>query len=121
MSKTAIPNMVVGFSRARIRVPKAALRMIGCPRYIRMLINTDERYVAISPGKEADSLSYRVPDYAYSTGASFEICSLNLIEQIRQYCDYGPAQTACQLTARACLDERFVIFSFPRSGCMEVG
>lgn len=113
MNKSAIPNLVVGFTRGRIRVPKRALRMMGCPNYIRLLINTEERYVAIAPGEEGDSKSYRVPDYIYTSGSSFEVSSLALIQQIKLYCEYGADIHVCSLKPRACLDNHFVIFSFP--------
>ena len=69
--------------------------------------------MAISPGEEGDSKSYRVPEYIYTTGSSFEVSSLSLIQQIKLYCDYGEETSVCALKPRACLDNHFVIFSFP--------
>lgn len=113
MKNGKIANLVFDFSRGRIRVPKKALRLIGCPHYVRLLINTDERYVAIEPGTEGESKSYRVPDYIYNTGNSFEIKSLALIREFQLYYKFGSEIHACSLTPRACLDNQFVVFSFP--------
>lgn len=113
MKNGKIANLVFDFSRGRIRVPKKALRMMGCPRYVRLLINTNEHYVAIEPGDEGESKSYRVPDYIYETSNSFDIKSLSLIQEIKLFYSYGPEVRTCSLTPRACLDNQFVIFSFP--------
>jgi len=121
MSKKRIPNMVVSFKRGRIRVPKHALRMMGTPHFIRLLINTEERYVAVSPGEEGDSKSYRVPDYVYTSRCSFEVNSIALIYQIKLYCGYSDEVETCVLLPRACLDNNFVIFSFPDNTHTDAG
>lgn len=116
MKQQRIPNLMVIFTQGRIRIPKAALRMIGNPAYVRLLINTDERYVAVTPGAEGDSQSNRVPDYIYSnTRSSYLINSLELSRELLVYGGFEPSTRKCALKARACLDQQFVIFSFPEN------
>ena len=113
MNKSSIPDMVVDFRRKRMRVPKAALRMIKCPHYVRLLVHPEDRYVAITVGLEGDPLSHRVPDYIYCSKESFEITSHFFLTHLQEYGLFPTNITSCSLKARACLDEQFVVFSFP--------
>lgn len=113
MKKSSIPDMVVDFRRKRMRIPKAALRMMKCPRYVRLLIHPEDRYVAVTIGSEGDSLSHRVPDYIYCSKESFEIVSHPFLTQLQEYGLFPVNMTSCALKAHACLDEQFIIFGFP--------
>ena len=120
MSKETIPDLVVDFHRNRIRIPKAALRMMNCPKFVRLLINTDEKYAAVTIGMEGDSLSHRVPDYIFSSKSSFEICSQSFVRQLLAFGNFSPTIHSCALKACACLDEQFIVFSFSNMTIVEM-
>ena len=121
MKQSYTPELVIGFKRRRIRIPKPALRLIGSPHYVRLLIDPEERYIAVIPGKEGESMSHRVPDKIYHSHCSYEICSMTLMEQLLSYCCFPAGTASCSLKAKACIDGTMVVFSFPEIDSHEQG
>lgn len=85
MGKTNLkPAMTVNFKEGCISIGKDAIRALGVPRYISILINEEKKTLAIIPCGEHDSLSFQVPeDLLTDLNKSFRIYSIQFIDGIR--------------------------------------
>ena len=54
------PIISINFKRNLIRIHKATLDLLGQPEYIQLLVNPDDRTIAIMKGISSDVLAHRV-------------------------------------------------------------
>ncbi len=68
----------------RIRIFLEALRGIGCPRRVCLMISPSGRFLALSPYQKRDFKSHGVPDEVYQSGRPFEISSSRLCSALAE-------------------------------------
>ena len=77
----------------RIRVFVDAIRGIGSPKYICLLIDEKGENLAVVPYRKKDFHSHRVPRELYSNTRGMEISSLKLCQIISQKYNWNPASS----------------------------
>lgn len=81
-ASTNSKGLGVSFSlkRSRILIYRTALKAIGSPRFIRLLVSKRDKRFAVQCCEEIDRDAYEIP--AYDTWEQFEITSIKFINLI---------------------------------------
>ena len=87
-----VPGMSFSHKRARVLIFYSTVKALGNPEYIRILLNSKEKKVAVQSCTAIDKDSFRVPakiggDY------SFEIASLRFLSVIDKICGWDNNKT----------------------------
>lgn len=82
MSKTLKPGLSVNLRKYIIRIHKDTLHILGDPEYILLLVNPEDKSVAILPSDRSDSKAHRISRYNLKNNKSFELYSTNLIKNL---------------------------------------
>jgi hypothetical protein len=78
--------IAIDFKGNRIRIHRSTLRAIGNPEYIHLLINPEERTLAIQRSDRSDLKAYRLPPKRFEDHRSFEITSKALMRNLLLLC-----------------------------------
>lgn len=106
---TAAPCILVDYRKNRIRIHKNTLRLLGQPKYVRLLVNPLEPSVAVQLSDASDPRAHRVPSEVYAGRSSYEIYNQTFIQQLSR-CSHWDFNTTYRMYASACLDGQFLIF-----------
>ena len=79
-----VPRISFGYRRNRIRIHMSTLHLLGDPEFIHLLINPEEQTVMITPAEGYEFLSHHVRAYRQGTKHECEICSMDLLQRIRE-------------------------------------
>lgn len=88
------PIISISFKNNLIRIHKITLDLLGQPDYIQLLVNPDDRTIAIMKGVCSDKLAHRVHYERIKKGQSFELYSLHLLRSlmsISRQCEFMKA------------------------------
>jgi hypothetical protein len=80
------PDITLDFKKNRIRIFKRTLLSIGDPEYIHLLVNPEERTLAIMRSERSDLRSYRLPRTRYKDRQYVEITSKSLMGNLLGLC-----------------------------------
>lgn len=83
MSKNLKPGLSVNLKKYIIRIHKDTLHIIGDPEYILLLVNPEERTLAVLPSDRSDLKSHRISRYNLLNNKSFELYSTSLIKNLQ--------------------------------------
>ena len=81
------PAISIDLKRDRIRIHKTALRTIGDPEYILLLVNPEERTLAILRSDRSDLRAHRLPRVRFNDKQCFEITSKPLVRSLLNLCN----------------------------------
>ena len=70
------PILSIDLKKNRIRIHKRTLHLLGNPEYIQLLVNPDDRTIAIMKGISSDVLAHRVYYDRIKKGQSCELYSM---------------------------------------------
>ncbi len=80
------PAILLDFKRDRIRIYKRTLHSLGDPEYIHMLVNPEERILAIIRSSHSDMKAYRLRNGRFLDKQSVEITSKSLLRNLLSLC-----------------------------------
>lgn len=80
------PAMFIDQKRARVRIYKRTLHMLGDPQFIQLLINPNNLTVAIRPAEQTDTLAHRIMRKKRSDKTSYELYSSYFIRKLKSIC-----------------------------------
>jgi len=83
MNKELKPAISVNLKRPLIRIHKDTLHILGDPEYVLLLVNPQERSIAILPSDRSDVTAHHISKYNLIHKKSFELYSTNLIRNLR--------------------------------------
>lgn len=83
-NSTVRPAILVDLKKYRIRIHKNTLRSIGYPNYVLLLVNPEERTLAVLRSERSDPSAYRIT--AASLNKSVELYSRSLVNNLRNVC-----------------------------------
>lgn len=83
----ARPAITIDFKKDRIRIYKRTLYSIGTPEFIHLLVNPEERTLAILRSDHSDLGAYRLPRARFEDKQCFEIASKSLMRGLLTLCD----------------------------------
>lgn len=100
------PVVVVDLKKCRIRIHKNTLRSIGDPDYVLLLVNPEERTLAILHSDRSDPLAHHKPSELYSR---------SLIKSLRDICSNWEDNQSYRLYGKVIPNEGLVLFRMDES------
>lgn len=82
----AKPAILVDLKKYRIRIHKNTLHAIGNPNHILLLVNPEERTLAIMCSDRSDPRAHHVMSASCSNNKSFELYSRSLVNSLHDIC-----------------------------------
>jgi len=80
------PAILVDLKKNRIRIHRNTLRSIGTPNYVLLLVNPEERTLAILRSDRSDPRAYHIAISSSENGKSVELYSRLLVKNLRDVC-----------------------------------
>ena len=80
------PAILVDLKKYRIRIHKNTLRSIGTPNYVLLLVNPEERTLAILRSDRSDPRAHHITMASSTNKKSFELYSRSLVKSLRDLC-----------------------------------
>jgi len=81
------PAILVDLKKYRIRIHKNTLRSIGTPNYVLLLVNPEERTLAILCSDRSDPRAHHINMALFENNkSSFELYSRSLVKKLRDVC-----------------------------------
>jgi hypothetical protein len=77
------PLILLDFKKHRIRVHKNTLHALGDPDYVLLLVNPEERLIALLKSDRTNALSHYIPWNAFPDRKSYEIHSTLLFDKLK--------------------------------------
>lgn len=89
MNKNKIlkPAISVDLKKFLIRIHKDTLYSIGNPEYILLLVNPNERSLAVLPSDRFDTKAHHISKSSLVNKKSFELHSTSLVQNLRNLCN----------------------------------
>jgi hypothetical protein len=88
------PVILVDLKKDRIRIHKNTLRAIGIPNYVLLLVNPDERTLAVLRSDRSDPRAHHIPSAPLEIQRTYELYSRSLIKNLRDVCrDWNDSQS----------------------------
>lgn len=108
-----LTQMSIDIKKNRIRVHKESLHLIGDPKYIQILVNINNRLIAIMAIEtdQTDLQSYRVDQNRMESDFSFEIYSSPFIKKLCNEFNCFKKGKCYRLTGTAVGVEKTVVFN----------
>ena len=82
----ARPVILVDLKKYRIRIHKNTLHSIGDPDYVLLLVNPEERTLAILRSDRSDSRAHHITKASLINKKPFELYSRSLVKSLRDIC-----------------------------------
>lgn len=110
-SKTTT-HVSIDFKRSRVRLYKESLHLIGDPKYIQLMVNVEQRLVAIR-GIDRDtrgSHAHKINHAKFNSEMCFEIYSQSFVTKLRSAFDGFEEDCTYRLTGIVFPNDRAVVF-----------
>lgn len=107
------PLIVVDFKKHRIRIHKNTLQSIGCPEYIFLLVNPEERSLVILRSDRFNPRAHRISSGSQESIKSVELYSQSLVKTLRNVCSNWQDQKTYRLYGDIIQNEGIVRFYMP--------
>jgi len=114
-TQSAKPAISIDFKKSRIRIHKSTLHAIGDPEYILLLINPEERSIAIQRSSRSDLRAYHIIPAFLKGMKSCELSSLILIEGLFQIYDGWQNNQTYRIYGEAIHNEGIVKFHIDKA------
>ena len=82
----ARPAILVDLKKHRIRIHKITLHSMGDPDYVLLLVNPEERTLAILRSNRSDPRAHHITKASIENKKSFELYSRSLTKRLRDIC-----------------------------------
>ena len=105
------PILSIDLKRNLIRIHKATLNLLGQPEYIQLLVNPDDRSIAIMKGISTDVLAHRVYYDRIKKGQSCELYSTILLQNLKSISNRCETMKAYRIYGSYLPDYEIVKFS----------
>lgn len=86
-NKTIKPAVLVDLKKFRIRIHKNTIRSIGNPKHVLLLVNPEERILAVIGSDSSDSRAHKIAQLS-SKQNSIELYSRSLVKNLHKLCNY---------------------------------
>lgn len=110
--------IVVDFRKSRIRIFKRTLLELQNPKYVRLLVNPNEKTVAVQVTDFTDTRAHRVPNIGIESVRCYEIYSRSLLSELSDCGDWDQSHSY-KIHASACLDQQCVVFKMDQAVRLE--
>lgn len=107
------PLIVIDFKKYRIRIHKNTLLSIGSPEYIFLLINPNERSLAILRSNRFNPRAHRISSGSLEGGKPVELYSQSLVKTLKNVCSDWKDHKSYRLYGDIIPNEGIVRFYMP--------
>ena len=114
-NSTSRPAIAIDLKKDRIRIYKRTLHSIGDPEYIHLLVNPEDRTLAILRSDRSALGAYRLPRMRFENKRSFEITSKSLIRNLLNMCSEWQDNHLYRVYGEVIPNEGIVRFSLSES------
>ncbi len=91
------PAILVDLKKCRIRIHKNTLHSIGNPEHILLLVNPEERTLAVLCSDSSDPRAHKITQAVSSNQKSIELYSRLLIKSLRNLCGHWQEEQSYRL------------------------
>jgi len=107
-------SLSLDMKKNRIRIHKATLHLLGDPLYIQLLVNPEERIVAIRSVERSVSgdQTHKVSQKTLHSSNSIEIYSRSFIDKLRSVTDNLGDDSLYRMEGKVISSENLAVFSF---------
>ena len=105
------PVISIDFKKDRIRVHKITLHLIGDPEYILLLVNPEERTIAIVKSEHSVPKAIRIPKLIYADEHCFEIYSKTLLAGLMKLCAQWKNNKTYRIEGEVVRDGEVTVFN----------
>lgn len=81
---TTKPLLSIDFKRNRIRIHQVTLQLLGNPEYVQLLINPDEKTIALKCSNADDHLAHNISPKGKNRKQCCELTSKYLLDSLKQ-------------------------------------
>ena len=104
-------TITIDMKKDRIRIHRKTLHAIGDPDYIHLLVNPDERTLAVLRSDRSDPKAYRLPKIQSGDNQAFEISSKPLVKNLLNMCSEWQADCVYRIYGETIPGEGVVAFN----------
>jgi len=108
------PAMLVDQKKARIRIHRNTLQMLGDPAFIELLVNPERLIIAIRPAIGAGAMAHRILWKKLGDRQSYELHSSFLIRRIQSMCTWWEEGESYRLFGELLHSEKIVLFNLKK-------
>ena len=113
------PALSIDMKHNLIRIHKVTLNTLGNPDYIQLLVNPDDRSIAITTGISKDKLAHHVCYDKIKRGQSFELHSTILLQNLLSISEQCETMKAYRIYGKYVPEHN--IIRFPIEECVLYG
>ena len=104
------PVILVDLKKDRIRINKNTLRALGTPDYVLLLVNPEERTLAVLRSDRSESRAHHIPSVPLEVQRTFELYSRSLIKSLRNVCRDWKGNQSYRMYGEVIPNEGMVLF-----------
>ncbi len=104
------PAISIDLRKYRIRIHRKTLHSIGDPDYVLLLVNPEERTLAILGSSRSDPRAHRINKDLLTDKKSFELYSRSLVENLRDVCSDWQENQSYRMYGEIILNEGIARF-----------
>lgn len=109
------PTMSVDLKKYRIRIHKNTLHSIGDPDHVLLLVNPEERTIALLSSNNSDPRAHKLIQISSSNQKSIELYSRSLVKNLRNLCSYWQDNQSYRLYGEIITNEGVAQFYMDQS------
>lgn len=109
------PAIFIDQKKARIRISRHTLHMLGEPQFIQFLVNPESLTVVIRPSKQGDALAHRIGKNRLTAKKSYELYSSFFIRKLHNICENWRSGESYRLFGEVITSENIVLFDLKRA------
>lgn len=106
------PVITIDIRKGRIRIYKKTLRMLKRPLYIQLLVNPDQRSLAIRSLPSAKGSYQKVDWRLLDSNNSCEVYSLYLVNKLIEVCTDWKTSDSYRIIGKLYESEKIAVFNF---------
>lgn len=110
-NKTLKPAISVNLKKPLIRIHKDTLYSIGNPEYLLLLVNPNERTLAVLPSDSSDTKAHHISKGSVANKKSFEIYSTPLVKSLRNLCSDWENDKAYRIYGKSIPNQDIIRFN----------
>lgn len=117
-NKDLRPAILVDLKKYLIRIHRDTLRLIGNPEYVLLLVNPNEKILAVLPSDRSDTKAHHISKSSLHNKKSFEIYSTPLMQSLKNISTGWEANKAYRIYGEK-VPSQYVI-KFPMSEALSI-
>lgn len=109
--KNLKPAILVDLKKYLIRIHRDTLRLIGNPEYVLLLVNPNEKILAVLPSNRSDTKAHHISKSSLVNKKSFEIYSTSLMQNLQNISTGWEANKAYRIYGEKVPNQEAIKFS----------